>query len=61
MSFCPSKDIHSVYLDGELPENYKAVKIFIPYTSMVSCLKTTRLSMSFIFLIVKNAVKNLNS
>ena len=24
MSFCPSKDIHSVYLDGELPENYKA-------------------------------------
>lgn len=23
MSFCPSKDIHSVYLDGELPENYK--------------------------------------
>ena len=24
MSFCPNKDIHSVYLDGELPENYKA-------------------------------------
>lgn len=24
MSFCPSKDIHSIYLDGELPENYKA-------------------------------------
>ena len=24
MSFCPTKDIHSVYLDGELPENYKA-------------------------------------
>ena len=24
MSFCPSKDIHSVYLDGELPEVYKA-------------------------------------
>ncbi len=24
MSFCLSKDIHSVYLDGELPENYKA-------------------------------------
>ena len=24
MSFCPSKDIHSVYLDGELPENYKS-------------------------------------
>ncbi|MBP5520532.1 MAG: zf-HC2 domain-containing protein [Treponema sp.] len=24
MSFCPSKDIHSVYLDGELPESYKA-------------------------------------
>ena len=24
MSFCPSKDIHSVYLDDELPENYKA-------------------------------------
>lgn len=24
MSFCPSKDIHSVYLDGELPEMYKA-------------------------------------
>ena len=24
MSFCPSKDIHTVYLDGELPENYKA-------------------------------------
>ncbi|MCR4949402.1 MAG: zf-HC2 domain-containing protein [Treponema sp.] len=24
MSFCPTKDIHSVYLDGELPEVYKA-------------------------------------
>ena len=24
MSFCPSKDIHSVYLDNELPEIYKA-------------------------------------
>ena len=24
MSFCPTKDIHSVYLDGELPEIYKA-------------------------------------
>ncbi len=24
MSFCPSKDIHSVYLDNELPEVYKA-------------------------------------
>ena len=24
MSFCPNKDIHSVYLDDELPENYKA-------------------------------------
>lgn len=24
MSFCPTKDIHSVYLDNELPENYKA-------------------------------------
>ena len=24
MSFCPSKDIHSVYLDKELPEIYKA-------------------------------------
>ena len=24
MSFCPNKDIHSIYLDGELPENYKA-------------------------------------
>ena len=24
MSFCPNKDIHSVYLDGELPENYKS-------------------------------------
>ena len=24
MSFCPTKDIHSVYLDGELPEKYKA-------------------------------------
>ena len=24
MSFCPNKDIHSVYLDGELPEIYKA-------------------------------------
>ena len=24
MSFCPTKDIHSVYLDGELPEAYKA-------------------------------------
>ncbi len=23
MSFCPSKDIHSIYLDKELPENYK--------------------------------------
>ena len=23
MSFCPSDDIHSVYLDGELPENFK--------------------------------------
>ena len=23
MSFCPSKDIHSVYLDNELPEVYK--------------------------------------
>ena len=23
MSFCPTKDIHSVYLDGELPEIYK--------------------------------------
>lgn len=23
MSFCPSKDIHSIYLDNELPENYK--------------------------------------
>ena len=25
MSFCPSKDIHSVYLDGELPENSKFI------------------------------------
>lgn len=24
MSFCPTKDIHSVYLDNELPEIYKA-------------------------------------
>lgn len=24
MSFCPTKDIHSIYLDNELPENYKA-------------------------------------
>lgn len=24
MSFCPSKDIHSLYLDNELPEIYKA-------------------------------------
>lgn len=24
MSFCPSDDIHSVYLDGELPENFKS-------------------------------------
>lgn len=24
MSFCPSKDIHSVYLDNELPEPYKS-------------------------------------
>lgn len=24
MSFCPTKDIHSIYLDGELPEDYKA-------------------------------------
>lgn len=24
MSFCPNKDIHSVYLDNELPEIYKA-------------------------------------
>ena len=24
MSFCPSKDIHSIYLDNELPEIYKA-------------------------------------
>lgn len=24
MSFCPSNDIHSVYLDNELPESYKA-------------------------------------
>jgi len=24
MSFCPSKDLHSVYLDNELPEIYKA-------------------------------------
>lgn len=24
MSFCPTKDIHSVYLDNELPEQYKA-------------------------------------
>ncbi|MCR5187669.1 MAG: zf-HC2 domain-containing protein [Treponema sp.] len=23
MSFCPSKDIHSIYLDNELPETYK--------------------------------------
>ena len=23
MSFCLSKDIHSIYLDKELPENYK--------------------------------------
>ena len=22
MSFCPSKDIHSVYLDNELPQAY---------------------------------------
>lgn len=24
MSFCPTKDIHSVYLDNELPEHFKA-------------------------------------
>lgn len=24
MSFCPTKDIHSIYLDNEMPENYKA-------------------------------------
>lgn len=24
MSFCPTKDIHSIYLDNELPENFKA-------------------------------------
>lgn len=24
MSFCPSNDIHSIYLDDELPRNYKA-------------------------------------
>jgi len=24
MSFCPSKDIHSIYLDNEMPEIYKA-------------------------------------
>ena len=22
MSTCPEKDIHSIYVDGELPENY---------------------------------------
>ena len=24
MSFCPTKDIHSIYLDNEMPEIYKA-------------------------------------
>ena len=24
MSICPNKDLHSVYLDNELPESYKA-------------------------------------
>ena len=38
MSFCPSKDIHSVYLDNELPEPYKS-EYELHLKNCVSCQK----------------------